>query len=250
MPKLHQIVAVTQGKKSRATRHFTDCHRAWHKDAISGIQKKYTPKEDGGDELPAESKLIHLDVPSAIRDMMLEIVDFIDVVATQETGNREAKADIEVDGKAVFKDVPVTVLLFLEKRLVDLRTYVGNLPTLPPDREWKWDSNRNCFVTDEIKTLRTQKRPKVITKAPATVEHPAQTELFPEDVTVGTWSTTYLSSAIQVSKKAAMLRRIDALSDAVKSAREAANSIEVKQERIGERFLRDIFGDLMGKRDE
>lgn len=244
--KLNQIIAVVQGKKSRATRLLTDSHRGWNKEAISGVTRVYTPKTEDGDQLPAESKTIHLDIPTKIREAMAQIGDFWDVVATQETGNRSATASIEVDGKAILKDLPVTVLLFLEKQLTDLHTFASNLPILPLDREWKWDGNKNCNVTDPVKSLRTQKVPKPIVKYQATKEHPAQTEMFTEDRTVGTWSTIYMSSAISSQTKAAIVSRIEALQDAVKCSRESANNLDVQQIQIGERLLNHIFGDLLG----
>lgn len=250
MSKLNQIIAVVAGKKARATRLLTESHRGWNKDAISGISKIYAPKAEDGDKLPPESKTIHLDVPSKVRETMAQIADFWDVVITQDTGNTKARASVEVGGKVFLKDLPVTCLLFLEKQMVDLHTFVNNLPVLPPDREWKWDGNRNCHVTDPIGTIRTQKVPKVIVKYEPTKEHPAQTELITQDETVGTWSTTYMSSAIPGQEKAAMLSRIEALQDGIKAAREAANSAEVTQIRMAEHVLQHIFGEMLKKQNE
>jgi hypothetical protein len=243
--KLNQIIAVVQGKKSRASKLLTDSHRGWNKDAISGIEKNYRPKADDGDPLPAESKRIHLNVPERIRDTMDQVASFFDVVMTQEAGNTQAKATIEVDGKPFLTDMPVTTLLFLEKQLVDLHTFVSTLPTLPPDREWRRDDNRDCYVTDPIESIRTSKQQKPIVLYDATPEHPAQTQIISEDVTVGTWTTTYLSSAIPARQKAEMLRRVEDMQDAVKRAREQANSIEVEQLTHGRRILNHIFGDLL-----
>ena len=185
---------------------LTETHRGWNKDAIAGIVKRYTPRDENGEKLPPENKNIHLDVTKKIEELTKNFVDFWDVVATQETGNVGATSPISVDGKTVVSEQPVTVLLFLEKQIEDLRTFVTNLPSLPADRTWKWDANRNCYITDPVDTVRTQKTPEVIVKYPATPEHPAQTELFAKDIAVGTWETTYLSSAIPEQKKAKMNR--------------------------------------------
>jgi len=241
--KQNQIIAVVQGKKSRAQKLLTESHRGWNKEAISGISKVYTSKTEGGDILPPESKMIHLDVSKKINDTMEQVASFIDAVITQETGNTKASADVEIDEKTFLSKMPVTTLLFLDKQLVDLHTYASNLPVLPPDREWKRDDNKDCYVTDVIKSIRTQKVPKPIVKYEATAEHPAQTELFSEDVTVGTWETIYMSSAIPSRRKSDILHRIETLQDAVKIAREAANSIEVEQIHCGSKILTYIFGD-------
>lgn len=243
--KLNQVIAVVKGAKARAQKLLTESHRGWNKDAISGIAKTYRPKADDGDPLPPESKTIHLNVPDRIRETMDQVACFFDVVMTQEKGNTQARGTVELDGKGFLNDVPVTTLLFLEKQLVDLHTFVSSLPTLPPDREWKFDSNRNCHVTNPIESVRTQKVPKPIVKYHATKEHPAQTELFPEDVTVGTWTTTYMSSAIPSSQRAAMLRRVEELQDAVTRARVAANSSEVEEVAHGRKILNHIFGELL-----
>jgi len=247
--KLNQIIAVVQGKKSRAQKLLTDSHRGWNKDAISGISKTYSPKAEDGDHLPPESKKIHLSVPDKIRETMTQVSSFLDAVMTQETANTHAKGDIELDGKSFMSGVPVTTLLFMEKQLVDLHTFVSNLPVLPLDRDWKFDNNRNCYVTEPISSIRTQKTPKVIVKYDATTEHPAQTELFSEDKTVGTWTTTYMSSAIPTRKRSDMLQRIEDLQDGVKRAREQANSLEVTQISHGGKILNHIFGDLLAKNE-
>lgn len=243
--KLNQVIAVVQGKKSRALELLTESHRGWNEAAISGIAKTYTPKDIEGDPLPAENKKIHLNVKEKVRETLDQVASFFDVVMTQEQGNTSANANVEIDGKLLLTNVPVTTLLFLERQLRDLHTFASNLPILPPDREWKFDENRNCHVTDPIASIRTQKIPKVIVKYNATVEHPAQTELFPEDVTVGTWKTTYMSSAIPARQRAEILQRINNLQDAVKRAREAANSLEVEQLNHGSKILGHIFGDLL-----
>ncbi len=244
--KLNQIIAVVQGKKSRAQQELTAAHRGWNLDAITGISKTYQPKDEDGDRLPPESKMISLNVCDSIDEIKGRLVSLWDAVATQETGNTTAKAAVASTNGGV--ELPVTVLLFLEKQLVDLHTFAAGLPVLPPDRAWRFDDNRNCYVTDPLGSIRTQKMPTVITKAEPTKEHPAQTDLYMKDVNVGTWTTTHMSSAIPSKVKAEVLTRIEELQDAVKSARESANSAEVEQVRIGEAILSHVFGSLLESR--
>ena len=66
-----------------------------------------------------------------------------------------------------------------------------------------------------------------------------------KDLAVGTWTTTYMSSAIPATDQAEVLQRIVTLQDAVKSAREKANSIEVEQITIGRTILDHVFGSLL-----
>lgn len=248
--KLNQIIAVVQGKKTRAQKLLTESHRGWNADAISGIAKTYRPLADDGDKLPSESKQIFVNVPEKTQETMDQVASFFDVVMTQEFGNTKAMGTIEIDGKSFLADMPVTTLLFLEKQLVDLYTFASSLPVLPMDREWKRDDNRNCYVTSPIDSIKTGKRSKVIIKYAATKEHPAQTELFSEDVSIGTWTTTYMSSAIPSRQRSDMLRRIEEFQDAVKRAREQANSLEVDQMKFGRKILNHIFGDLLKSNEE
>ena len=88
-----------------------------------------------------------------------QVESMLNVVMTQENGNTQARGTIEVGGKNFLTDVPVGSLMFLEHQLVDLHTFVTNLPVLPPDREWKYDDNRDCHVTDPIRSIKTAKRP-------------------------------------------------------------------------------------------
>ena len=54
------------------------------------------------------------------------------LVYTQDVGNQQARADVVVDGQTVLANVPVTFLLFLDKQVNDLETFVTKLPTPDP----------------------------------------------------------------------------------------------------------------------
>jgi len=75
----------------------------------------------------------------------------------------------------------------------------------------------------------------------ATEHHPAQTQLITEDVVVGHWTTTKFSGAIPRPRKKVLLERIRQLADAVKFAREQANSIEADDQKVGRKVLDFIF---------
>jgi hypothetical protein len=61
-------------------------------------------------------------------------------------------------------------------------------------------------------------------------------------VTAGTWQTTHFSTALTATGKQALLARIIRLQDAIKVAREEANSAEVTQQKIADKVLAYIFG--------
>lgn len=242
MPKLNQVIAIMQGKKTRAERFLTQAHHGWAKDRISGINRSYKPIDEDGERLPPEHRNVQLLVDTMLDKVSGELAEYYDAVATQEGGNTHAQASVNVNGSVILNSVPVTVLLFLERQLANLHTFVGNIPELPSDRKWNWDEGKNCYVADSEQTVKTQKVPTPIVKYEATKEHPAQTELINIDKTVGHWETTHMSGALPASDKADMLSRVEQLQDAVKKSREEANSTDVDGQSIGKSVLDFVFG--------
>ncbi len=240
--RLNQIIALVQGKKTKAQKLLTTVHHGWHKDRITGITRTYIPKDEDGEVFPSESRIVQLRIGVALKTVQKELVDFLNIVATQEYANTTAKSDIAVAGKIILKDVPISALLFLEKQLVDLRTLAINLPTLPTDRVWNLDEAKNCYVTESEQTVKTQKKAEVIVLHAPTKEHPAQTQLINVDRTIGHWDTIHLSGALPEKERDTIIERIEKLRDAVKVAREHANSVEVtEQSDFGKSVLGFIF---------
>ena len=244
MPKLNQIIAIQATKKSLAKDALTEVYQALQKsDLLSGIARSYKPKDELGEALPPESKLVQFKVDDGIAKITKSLIEMFDVVATQDWANCEAKADVVVAGKTIVKAVPVTHLLFLEKQLVDLHTFIEKLPALDTAERWSYDASQDCFASEPYQSLRTKKVPKTHIKYEATKEHPAQVEMYMEDITVGTWTAVKYSGAIPAARRNAMLERVRALQDAVKTAREEANSRDVDPKKVGEAVLDYIFKD-------
>jgi hypothetical protein len=242
MPKLNQIIAIQASKKSQAKDAITHAYQQLQKnETLSGISRSYKPKDEMGDVLPSENKLVQVKVQDAISSVVTNLVEMFDVVATQDWANCEAASDVVVENHVILAKVPVTHLLFLEKQLVDIQTFVEKLPVLDPAERWNYDTAQDCFASDPFQTLRTKKVPKTHIKYEATKEHPAQVEMYMEDVTAGTWTTVKFSGAIPAAKKNAMLDRVRSLQDAVKTARENANGLEVEKKKVGEKILKFIF---------
>ena len=246
--RLHQIIAVVKGKKSRAHNALTQQHHGWKPEMLAGIARTYKPLDEDGAELPPESQRVQMRVDRQVQKLLEPLARLYDVVATQEAGNTQAHASVVIDSIEVLTDVPVTVLLFLEKQLTDLRTYVGNLPVLASVAKWAWDENRGCYATAPVETVKTAKVPTPVVLAPATKEHPAQVQMAHTDTQVGTWTTIHLSGAIPADEKDALSERVAVLLDAVKQAREQANATEVADVSIGESVLDYVFGAFLKKR--
>lgn len=242
MPKLNQILAVTAGKKSQAQKALTEAYQNLQKSGLlEGISRTYKPKDDEGEYLPSEKKLVQMKVKDAIRTVSTVMSEMFDVVATQDWSNCQAKANIVVDGMTIMKDVPVTHLLFLEKQLVDLHTFVEKLPTLDLGETWHYKQDVDGYASEPYQTVKTKKVMKNHVKSEATKEHPAQVETYTEDVIVGLWTTVKFSGAIPVSEKNTILARVRKLQEAVKLSREEANSLEIILQKNSGSILKYIF---------
>jgi hypothetical protein len=164
-----------------------------------------------------------------------------DVTATKDWANCVAKADVAVDGTTILRDVPVSYLLFLEKQLSDLTTFVKKLPILDAAETWTHDPSSDTWKTEPVRTLRTKKVPRNHVKAEATDKHPAQVDVYYEDIAIGTWTTTKFSGAVPAQRVNELLERVEKLTQAVKFAREEANTFEVTDQRVGEAVFAYLF---------
>ena len=244
MARLNQIIAIANTKKTKVATALSAVHAVLSRpDLFSGLDRKYQSLDDEGEKLPPESKIIQKTASEVIAAAKSELTELLDVIATQEFANGDAKADIVVEGVVIAKQVPVSYMLFLEKQVDVIKGVVQKLPVLTQDVKWNRSvSDSDIFVTDAVTTNRTKKVPRSFTKSPATQYHPAQVEMFTEDVIVGTWSKIDTSSAIPASERDAMLKKIESLREAVKMAREEANSITVTDQKIGKSVLDFVFG--------
>jgi hypothetical protein len=244
MPKLNQIIAIEKSVKSQSLRELTDAHKMLQKDALlAGIARTYRPRDDEGDTLPPESTRVQVRTNDIIEKTVEVLTKLFDVTATKDWANGAALADVVVNGEKLLEKVPVTYLLFLEKQLADLHTFVKNLPTLDPSEVWLFDAATNAYATEPMQTTRSKKIPRNHVKAVATKEHPAQVEVYYEDMIVGTWQTIKYSGAMPATRVAELLERVRTLQDAVKFAREEANSIEVTEQKVGEKVFKYLFGE-------
>ena len=243
MTKLNQIIAIEKGAKQDSKKKFGDIYQLLQKQPLlNGISRTYTPKDDEGETLPSESTLVQVAVPKSLDDAQDALVRLFDVTLTKEVANTTAKANVVVDNETILTDVPVTYLLFLERELTDIRTFVAALPTLDPASNWTWDENQGVYVADPVETTRTKKVPKNWVKAEATDKHPAQVEIFHEDVIVGTWKTVKTSGSLPATRKAELLARVVKLIDAVTFARESANGIDITDAKAGDKVFSYLFG--------
>jgi hypothetical protein len=239
--QLHQIIAVLPGIRTATHAGITELDRLSKAPVWTGQTRTYERINDDAPELPSELQRVQVTVPSAIDRFAETLTRLFDVNATREWGNAEAVADIVVDGQVLLEAVPVGYLMFLDKQLEDVHTYVGRLPTLDPAYEWTEEPGTGVFRSTPARTLKTTKVPRNHVLAEATPEHPAQVQVFTEDRGDGYWTTTKLSGAIPAGRQRELLQRIEALQRAVKFAREAANSTRVENKRVASTLFGYLF---------
>jgi hypothetical protein len=243
MARLNQIIAIEKGTKTRCQKELTEAHHTLQKPALlAGLSRTYRPRDEEGEQLPPEATRVQVKAEELIRKTADILTELFDVTATKDYTNCSARADVVVDGKTLLSQVPVTYLLFLEKQLVDLHTFVKKLPVLDAAESWTLDASADCWATEPVQTAKTKKIPRNHVKAEATDKHPAQVEVYHEDIVVGYWKTVKFSGALPAKRVNEMLDRIDKLAHAVKFAREEANDVKAEEQKVGRTVMQYLFG--------
>jgi hypothetical protein len=245
MTKLNQVVAAEGGRKKAFDETITNAYHRLQQDTIfKGITRTYTPVDDNDENLPQEKTNVQQTVAEIVSETRSAWQSLIDTTVTKDAANQAARADIMLPtGETVASDVPVTTLLFLEKQMIDVITFIKKMPTLDPSIKWDHDETLDLgqWRSEVVQTTRTKKIPRNHVKAPATDKHPAQVEIFTEDKVVGYWDRLLFSGEISIADRNEMLGRARTLLDAIKFAREEANTMEVANVVMGENLLGYVF---------
>lgn len=240
--KLNQLIAILNSVKQAASAAQTVVYQQSQKTTLfQGLSRTYQPREEAGYIYPAESQKLTLSASDLIEKFVVGSSEFFNLAATQDWANTEASASIDIDGEPLLTGVPVTYLLFLEKQLQDVKTFIQSLPVLPIDKDWRPDENRGCFATLPKETVKTKKITEYVVAYDATPEHPAQIREVSKDIVEGTWSLVEFSSALPQVRVEELLRRVSKLQKAVVQAREAANGGEVVQVNVAGTIFGHLF---------
>jgi len=238
MPKIHQLVAVLDGAKKQAHKSVSRIHHESQKtELFAGQAREYRVVDEAGEQLPPDSKKVQRTVREFVEDAKRAWTGWINDQVSLDMANTQAFC--EVFGVKV----PAVTTIFIQRRLEDWRTMIEKLPTLPPEKNWSWSGDRNCFVADEEKTRKTGKVPRAHVLYEATEKHPAQVEQYFEDITVGWWHVRYMSGCIPEEVKKEWLDNINSSIREVKQARGKANEADVKRIDFAKALHSRIFGD-------
>ena len=246
--KLHELLAVEQERKNAASKALKEGVQTFSKKEalFDGMNKRYVAMEEHSEAIPDEVKELTYTVKGYLTDLLQEVQKGIDTHLSKEETNASglAKADLVVEGHN-FGTYSATSLLALEGHLTQLKELYRLIPVLDTARKWQLDTQLGHYAADTEVKFRSIKRPQVIVKYEATDKHPAQTELLHLDIQVGRYETVYTSGRMSLSQKTEVLRRLNALSEAVKVARSKANHAEVVKVDLAGRLFNFLHKDLL-----
>ena len=247
MGKLHEVTAVDNDMRGLYQKIVSETKKTFgtKRSHFEGLTRTYSSEVSESDDYKRDPEITNLvtTVSAKLTYVEDQLAKIIDTQFQKEVTNCTAKADIIIgdsdDKTIIAKDIPVTVLIQLEKKLSEMRSQVYDvLPTLDPTKQWEWDQINGYYVNKEPCKRVTRKVIKPLEKAPATKEHPAQTELISVDETTGYYNQTNLSGMVTPKKKSNLLVKLDTLIHAVKTARARANDAEVTKDKIAHKLFK------------
>lgn len=247
--KLHEVLAFENDVKNKSKAIVDETTNVFTKkdNLFDGLLKEYNASEDGGDQIPSESKAVTTTVPEKMDHVMKSVIDAIDVTLTKEETNcsGNARAELIIGGNS-FGSFSATGLLSLEGALTKLRNDLyKHIPTLDPSVIWHKDTEnprKGMFKSEASTKFRSVTRKKPIVAYPATAEHPAQVVIESYDEQVGKYLTTQYSGKISPKAKADIIERLDQVIFSVKQARAKANNSDTVPIKLAQNLFAYIHG--------
>jgi len=210
-------------------------------DKQSGFEKIYAPIDEEGTQLDPQNQMVRDTAAEILQDFREQAIPRWDAEAVLCFGNQEAKGDIAVDGNVILRNVPVTMLLFLEDQLEHVIAYLRKAVVLRDDQEWALNEVSGLFRSNTLTTQRNEKSVDFPVISPAQVidghPFPAQYEKRAIVTLVGNWNTTLLSGSMSAIRRRELVERGETLLKAVRRAREEANATMVKPQSVAAPIL-------------
>lgn len=249
--KLHQLLAVYKNLAGQSTKVRTELMGTFKgkRHLFEEKRKSFTSNEEGVQAKVEEQSDIQETVGEQIEWIRPHLAKFINVAYQIDVANTAAKADVlDESGSVLLKDVPTTTLLQLEHRSEELKQLIESIPTLDPAKGFRPDADRGngYFRARDVTKDREVPAREVITLAPSTDKHPAQTQLVDTRKKVGTILEQEWSGLITPAVKAQLLENVEELYRAVTAARSRANEheIDTTDKKIGDVLLDFVFKPL------
>lgn len=253
MAKLHQVIAIERGVASESESELAKVRKViavgGEQDPLTGSERTYEPVAEDGEQFPPTSRRVQVTVPDLLEVAKNALARLFDVKYTREYANTFARADIVVDGETLLTDVPAGYLLFLETQVAALVSgLIDKLPQLNPAVEWSDDpalprgvrraAPRKTHRAERVRQVHVLSPNQVIDGKPfAGNFQPYETEKI-----IGYWTEVRTSGQLPAREVQEMHRRGMKLLEAVRFAREQANTTDVEDKHAGEVMLGYVFG--------
>ena len=245
--QLHQLLAIEKDRRGKMKSIFDETRKVFSnkKELFEGFIKTFIAKDVDVQKFETEQKELVTSVREKLVHTFESLADSLNLTLSKEetnsTGN--AKAELIVDGVS-YGVLSSTALLAIEGNIDQLLLLLKEIPTL--DNTYKWIPNKD---RDDVKDLenpkiayKTQKKSLPIVLYEATKEHPAQVQIQTIDAQIGYWETRESTGKYTPREKTDILSRIEKLSEAVKTARAKANTVDIVEVDVATKLLAYVLG--------
>jgi len=253
MTRISQILAVVGGVKADVNARMDVLGQAVSSPELTtGISKTYQPRAEPRPgqpaplQRPAQHKPVQVTVAGVLEDVRQLLTRQLDVTRTLDEAKMSARGDVTVDGETLLTQVPTDHLIFLEGRLAELYSFALRLPVLDATESWSdSDTEEGQYrtpgteTTSEDTVLFNHELVKAQVIEGLLVE--PRVEVRQRQEVVGYWTTVKYSGAVTARRKRQLLDRLAQLREAVKYAREEANTAVVEDYSEG----RELFDWLL-----
>ncbi len=248
---LHEILAVENTAAETANRIQTGTTKTLEqkRTLFSGLTKEHQIFDDNRQDMKQATE--YKEVESTVQEQLDyvgdELIRYWDITLQKEEANQRAVANITIDDVVIAENVPVTVLLGMEKKLSSLLSMYNAIPTLDASKIWEPDSTYakpGVFRTKHHRETQQSVTYKTYEEiSPATKEHKAQIAQVEKTETIGKYLIDEFSGSTTSLDKAEKLQRLVKLIAAVKTARQRANSTAVNTKLL---FGKDLIDFING----
>jgi hypothetical protein len=245
MAKTAQLLAVVGGVVNETKARMAQLvHVATQPNLFEGSEITYQKRfeDDRSPDFAPQYKKVRITADELVKAAQEVLTRNWDLALTLDTANAKASADVIVDGKVLLEKVPVGHLLWLDKELAELQKLVEALPERSPALNWTEDGQAAGIAkADPVYQDKREKVPGKFVLYEATKEHPAQVQRVDKDDVIGRTTQVNFSGAVSAKRKEDLLARLTRVRQAVKMAREDANTVVAPDQHEGEK----VFGYLL-----